>query len=101
MYTLIPDKHSDTRIKMINVTHFRIKPLALTNDHGRCIAVAPERKLASLGKFPLNVKYIAVKLLAVSLPKMPCNGRFTSETATWIQKWLKKFVGTSRKFYAQ
>jgi hypothetical protein len=47
----------------------------------------------------MPVKYIAVKFLAVSLPKPPCagNGRFVSETATWIQKWLKKSVGTSKK----
>jgi hypothetical protein len=55
---------------------------------------------------------MAVKILAISLPKRPCNGGFTSETAvrrfhggfrsetaTWIQKWLKKSVGASRKFY--
>jgi hypothetical protein len=29
----------------------------------------------------MPVKYMAVKFLAVSLPKPPCNGRFTSETA--------------------
>jgi hypothetical protein len=35
---------------------------------------------------------------AVSLLKPPC-GVFRSETATWIQKWFKKSVGTSRKLY--
>jgi hypothetical protein len=39
----------------------------------------------------------------VSLPKRFRNGRFTSETAvetaTWIQKWFKMPVGTSRKLY--
>jgi hypothetical protein len=29
----------------------------------------------------LSVRCIAVKFLSVSLPKPPCNGRFTSETA--------------------
>jgi hypothetical protein len=43
-----------------------MKPLTLTNDHGRCIAVTP-------------AKYMAVKFLAVSIPKT-CNGRFASET---------------------
>ena len=43
----------------------------------------------------MSVKYITVKFLAVSLTKRPCNGRFTSETAIWIQKWFKKSVGTS------
>jgi hypothetical protein len=42
---VIPGKHPDTRIK----------PLALTNGHGRCMAVSPERTLASVGGCPLNV----------------------------------------------
>jgi hypothetical protein len=42
---------------------------------------------------------MAVKFLAVPLPKPPCNGRFTSDTVTWIQKWFKKSVGTSRNSY--
>jgi hypothetical protein len=33
----------------------RIKPLALTNDHGRYIAVTPERTLTSVGECPLNI----------------------------------------------
>jgi hypothetical protein len=41
-------KNSDTRIK----------PLALANGHGRHIAVAPKRTLASVWGMP--VKYIAV-----------------------------------------
>jgi hypothetical protein len=36
------------------------------------------------------------KFVAVSLPKQLRNDRFTSETATWIQKWFKMPVGTSR-----
>jgi hypothetical protein len=46
---VIPGKHTDTRTK----------PLVLTNDHGRYITVALERKLSSVEDF----------------------GRFTSETA--------------------
>jgi hypothetical protein len=42
---IIPGGHSDTRIK----------PLALINDHGRYIAVTPERTLASVGEFPLHI----------------------------------------------
>jgi hypothetical protein len=42
---IIPGKHSDTRIK----------PLALTNGHGRYIAVTPERTLASVGECPLSI----------------------------------------------
>jgi hypothetical protein len=41
------------------------------------------------------------KILTVSLPKRLRNGRFTSETATWIQKWFKMPVGASRKLYLQ
>jgi hypothetical protein len=75
---IIPGKDSDTRIK----------PLALTNGHGRYMTVTPERTLAS------------VKCLSVSLLKPPFGG-FRSETVTWIQKWFKKSVGTSRKLYLQ
>jgi hypothetical protein len=42
---IIPGKGSDTRIK----------PLALTNGHGRYMAVTPERTLASVGGCPLNI----------------------------------------------
>jgi hypothetical protein len=69
---IIPGKDSD----------IRIKPLALTNDHGRHITVSPERTPASVGGCPLNIwPCIAVKFLSVSLPKQPCSGCFTSEAA--------------------
>jgi hypothetical protein len=42
---IIPDKDPDTRIK----------PLALTNGHGRYMTVTPERTLASVGGCPLNI----------------------------------------------
>ena len=42
---IIPGKNSDTRIK----------PLALTNGHGRYMAVTPERTLASVEECPLNI----------------------------------------------
>jgi hypothetical protein len=42
---IIPGKHSDTRIKR----------LALTNGHGRYMAVTPERTLASVGECPLHI----------------------------------------------
>ena len=42
---IIPGKDSDTRIK----------PLALTNGHGRYMAVTPERTILSVGKCPLNI----------------------------------------------
>jgi hypothetical protein len=42
---IIPGKHSDTRIR----------PLTLTNDHGRYITVTHERTLASVGECPLYI----------------------------------------------
>jgi hypothetical protein len=39
----------------------------------------------------MSIEYIAVKFSEVI-------GGFRSETVTWIQKWFKKSVGTSRKF---
>ena len=42
---IIPGKDSDTRIK----------PLALTNGHGRYMTVTPERTLVSVGECPLNI----------------------------------------------
>jgi hypothetical protein len=81
---IIPGKDSDTRIK----------PLALTNGHGRCMVVTPERTLASVGG--MSVKYIAVKFLSVSLLKPPFGG-FRSEPVIWTQKWFKKSVGIYRR----
>ena len=82
----MPGKHSDTRIK----------PLPLANGHGRYITATPEpeRALVSVGEWPAHT---AVKFVTVSLPKPPCNGHFTSETAIWIRKWVKMSVETSRK----
>jgi hypothetical protein len=73
--------------------HTRIKLLTLASGHGRCMAVTPERILASVGEWPLHGLY---KYLTASLPKRLRNGRstseiavqyggFRSETATWIQ----------------
>jgi hypothetical protein len=42
---IIPGKHPDTRIK----------PLPLTNGHGRYITVTTERTLVSVGECPLNI----------------------------------------------
>jgi hypothetical protein len=56
---IIPGKHSDTRIK----------PLTLTNGHGRYMTVTPERTLTYV-RWGMPVKYIAVKF-----------GGFRSETA--------------------
>jgi hypothetical protein len=57
------------------------------------VAVTPERHF-SVGEWPLHGRY---KFVTVSLPKGFRNGRFTSKTATWVQKHLKKSVGASRK----
>jgi hypothetical protein len=79
---VIPGKHSDARIK----------PLPLTNGHGRYMAVIPERTLVSVGEWPLHMAVINLwpshfrngYVTAVLLVK-PCGG-LRSETATWIQK---------------
>jgi hypothetical protein len=39
---------------MINITHFRIKPLTLASDHGRYITVTPERTLLSVGEWEMG-----------------------------------------------
>jgi hypothetical protein len=64
---IIPGKLSDTRIK----------PLPLTNGHGRYMTVTPEQTLVSVGEWPLHI-YCRYKFIAVSLPKRLRNGRFTS-----------------------
>jgi hypothetical protein len=43
---------------MINITHLRIKPLALASDHDRYIAVTPKRTLFSVGEWPLHIAVI-------------------------------------------
>jgi hypothetical protein len=58
---------------MINITHLRIKPLPLTNGHGRYIT--------GNGRWGMAVLYGRYKFVTVSLPKRLRNGRFTSETA--------------------
>jgi hypothetical protein len=47
----------------------------------------------SVGEWPLHIA--VVNFLIVSLPGRFRNGRFTSETATWIQKCFQKSVGNS------
>ena len=45
----------------------------------------------------MAVTYSCYKFVTISLLKRFRNVRFSSETATWIQKCFKKSVGTSRK----
>jgi hypothetical protein len=45
---IIPGKPSDPRIK----------PLPLTNGHGRYINVTPERTILSVGEWPLHITVI-------------------------------------------
>jgi hypothetical protein len=82
---IFPDKYPDTRIK----------PLPLTNGHGRYITVAPEWTRLSVGEWPLHIAVFSCEFLTVSLPKRLRKGRFNSETTTWIQKWFKIPAGTS------
>jgi hypothetical protein len=64
----------------VEVSHARMKPLALANDHhGRCMAVAPERTPFSVRECPSHAT--RHKFITVSLLKRPRNGSFTSETA--------------------
>jgi hypothetical protein len=49
----------------------------------------------------MAVMYSRYKFVTVLLLKRLRNGRFTFETATWIQKWFKMPAGPSRKLYAQ
>jgi hypothetical protein len=86
---IIPGKDSNTRIK----------PLDLTNGHGRYMTVTPERTLASVGECPLHIWSLNFFPFQFRNGRVRAVSRFTSETATWIQKWFKKSVGTSRKSY--
>jgi hypothetical protein len=85
-----------TEIIPVKDSHTRIGPLALASGHGRYITVTPEQTLVSVGEWPLHITVIETCVTAVSLLKTPCSS-FKSETATWIQKWLKKSVGTSKR----
>jgi hypothetical protein len=38
----------------------------------------------------MAVEQSCSNFLTVPLPKRPRDGRFNSETTTWIQKWFKK-----------
>ena len=68
-----PGKHSDARIK----------PLPLTNGHGRYITAAPERALVLVSyiRWGMAVTCGRYKFATGSLPKRFRNGRFTSKTA--------------------
>jgi hypothetical protein len=71
---IIPGKDSDTKIK----------PLALSNGHGRYITITPERTLASVGECPLHIIWPLIfwpfhfrnrRVTAVSLLKPPSGSR--------------------------
>ena len=55
---IIPGKHSDTRIK----------PLPLTNGHGRYITATPERTLVPAGGWPLHITVMNL-YVTFSLPE--------------------------------
>jgi hypothetical protein len=92
---IIPGKNPDTRIK----------PLPLTNGHGRYIhahnITATSEGTLTCVRWGMAVAYNRYKFVTVSLPKQFHNGHFTSETATatCIQKCFKKSVRTSRKLW--
>ena len=41
-------------------THFRTKPLPLTNGHGRCTTATPERAPLSVGEWPSHVTVVVI-----------------------------------------
>jgi hypothetical protein len=86
---IIPVKDSHTRIQNKTVG-FDQRPRPFHNRYTRTDTCV---------RWGMAVTYNRYKFVTVSFPKRFRNGRFTSETATWIQKYLKKSVGvgTSRK----
>jgi hypothetical protein len=77
-------------------SHTRIKPLALASDHGRYMHNRYTRTGACV-RWGIGYAYSRYKFIAASLPERLHSSRFASETATWIQKWLKMPVGNSRE----
>ena len=73
---------------VINVTHLRMKrPL-----HNRCTRTDTfVRWVVAVARAQNRCKFVTVSLL-----KRFHNGRLTSETATWIQKWCKTPARTSK-----
>jgi hypothetical protein len=96
---MMPVKGSHTRIThfrikvgglvqfMINITHLRIKPLALASGHGRHMTVSSERALLSVGE--MAVTHNGYKFVTVSLLKPPPVPR-SGKKISWVQKRLKK-----------
>ena len=60
---------------------------------------AVRRWLVSGREWPLHKTAIIYGFVTVSIPKRLRYDRFASETATWIQKWLKMSAGTPRKLW--
>ena len=78
---IIPGKDSDTRIK----------PLTLTNGHGRYMTVTPERTLESVGEWPLHITVI------IFWPFHFWNRRTEVKPPSGFRSGFKKSVRTSRK----
>ena len=69
---------------VINVTHLRIKPLALASGHSRYTTHNRYTRTEACVRWGMAVTHNRYKFVTVSLPRnahAPCNGRFTSETA--------------------
>jgi hypothetical protein len=49
------DLRRRTEIIPVKDSHTRINPLALASGHGRYITVTPERKILSVGEWPLHI----------------------------------------------
>jgi hypothetical protein len=62
-----------------NIKTSRIEPLHLAN--GRYMAVTPERKILSVGRWGIAVACNRCKFVTVSIVKRLRDGRFNYETA--------------------
>jgi hypothetical protein len=73
------DLRRRTEIIPFKDSHTRIKPLALSNGHGRYITVTRYTRTDTCVRWGMAVTYGRYKFVTVSLPKRFRNGRFTSE----------------------
>ena len=62
--------------------------MPLANGHGRYMLYNRYTRTETCVRW-LMALHISYKFVTVSLLKLLRNGRFASETATWIPKWFK------------
>jgi hypothetical protein len=95
---------------------YRAKIIAPHTTHHRTPCIDSDSHIPKMGRFvcppggayesipPPPPPFLAesrapLHLLYALCVRQPEGGGFRSEVFTWIQKWLKKFVGASRKLY--